>query len=138
MNNRICIQEEILSEYLCGVLPPEDRVSVEKHLASCGDCRKLLSEAHAILSGPDLYEMKDRILKWALKNIWILGAVILFFLSFLFTKHFFQLLAASIIMAAKWIIDSRATRMLVMIHDAWKRGDNASTDELLSRLDPKD
>jgi len=42
MNDRICPQEDILSEYLSGCLREDKRIMVETHLAACKDCRELL------------------------------------------------------------------------------------------------
>ena len=50
---------------------------------------------------------------------------------------FLQLLVATILLGIKWITDSRTTKMLIMIHDAWKRGDEKETSRILERFDTK-
>ena len=76
--------------------------------------------------------IKSMVLEWLIKNRWIIGSTVTFLFSFIFPGHFLQFLAAALIMATKWIIDSKATKMLVMIHEAWKRGD-AGDPEKFSR-----
>ncbi|MFQ5952103.1 MAG: zf-HC2 domain-containing protein [Candidatus Omnitrophota bacterium] len=132
MKNRLCPTEEILSEYLSGTLPQEERRAAEKHLAGCTKCRKLVVEAHEITSGLDFSQIKRSLMKK--NNYWFLGAVIAFILSFIFTKYFLQFLVACLLMGGKWIIDSKTTKMLVMIYEAWKSGDREATDKILKEV----
>lgn len=119
--NRICPPEEILSEYLSGHLPPEERDELEKHLVSCDSCRNLLIDAHDILKKPDIREIFINTLLWLKKNYWLLGSLLTLITSFLFPEYFLQFLTACILMGAKWIIDSKNTKTLIMINEAWKR-----------------
>ncbi len=135
--NRICPSEEILSEYISGVLSAEERIKTEKHLAACAECRKLIAETHDIINKRDIGEIASTVFRWIGKNRWLIGATMAFASSFLFPKYFLQFLAATLLLGAKCIIDARTTRMLIMIHDAWKRGDKDKADEILSRFDPK-
>ena len=135
MNSRICPSEELLSEYLSGCLHPEDKPDVEKHLAGCAGCRKTIVEAHEILNKPDIRQIKREILNWLKTNRWLLGAMILLILSFMFPKYFLQFLVACLLMGAKWIIDSKTTKMLIMIHQALKSGDKDKADKILSRFE---
>lgn len=137
MNSRICPTEEILSEYMNGLLEDGLKRSVEQHLASCDKCRKLLAETHEILSQPDIFELKESIFRWIRKNRWLLGTIITFACSFIFSKYFLQFLVACLLMGAKWIIEARTTKMLVMIHEAWKSGDQDKTNRLLSHFESK-
>jgi hypothetical protein len=137
MNNRICPPEEILSEYLAGVLRQEERPELEKHLAGCARCRRLLAEAYEIVNAPDFRQIKENIMTIIKNNHWFIGAAISFVLSFLFPEYFLQFLSASLLMGAKWIIDSKTTKMLIMVHEAWKRGDKETTDKVFSRFDLK-
>ena len=132
---RICPSEEILSEYISGVLAEEDRTEVEKHLAGCAACRELLVETHDIISRPDIHEIKNRISRWIRKNQWLIGAAAAFTLSFVFSEHFLQFLTACIIMGAKWAVDAKTAKMLIMIYEAWKCGDRDKADKILSRID---
>ncbi len=125
MNNRICPPEEVLGEYLGGSLPPIARPGVEKHLASCNECRRLLAEAHDILKKPDISEIIYNSFIWIKDNRWFLGAMASLALSFIFHRYFLQFLAACFISGAKWIIDSKTTRTLIMIHEAWKKSEKS-------------
>ncbi|MFH1552446.1 MAG: zf-HC2 domain-containing protein [Candidatus Omnitrophota bacterium] len=133
--NRICPSAEILSEYLSGVLPPEDKERVEKHLAGCAECRRLVVETYDIINKPDLHEIRNKLFQWARKNRWFIGSFVAFVFSFLFPRYFLQFLVACLLMGAKWALDSKTARLLIMIHEAWKRGDTDATDEILSRID---
>ena len=135
MNDRICPSEEILSEYLNGTLAPEDKTRTERHLAGCATCRKLLAEAHDVISKPDIHEVINNITTWIKKNRWFIGALSNLIASFLFSRYFLQFLAAGLLMGAKWIIDSKATKMLIMIHEAYKRGDAVAAKDILSKID---
>lgn len=135
MKNRTCPQEELLSKYLSGVLPPEDRSDIEKHLADCAECRVLLVEAHDILSRRDVCEIIRNFLSFVLANRWLLGSAAALGLSFLLPGYFLQFLVVSIIAGAKWIIDAKTTKMLITIHEACKRGDRDKTTDSFSRFD---
>ncbi|MGB2600302.1 MAG: zf-HC2 domain-containing protein [Candidatus Omnitrophota bacterium] len=134
MNRRICPQEEILSEYLCGHLPPEDKNAVEEHIAGCNSCRELLSDAYEIISKPDLNQTRRKVMNWIKSNPWFFTSVTAFTFSFVFPRYFLQFLAAGLLAGAKWIIDAKTTKMLIMIYEAWKHGDKDTTDKVLSRF----
>lgn len=135
--NRICPTEELLSEYLSGSISPEGKKSVEMHLSGCAECRTLIAEAYDIVKKTDISEIWNNIISWIRKNIWLIGASVALVLSFLIPRYFLQFLAACLLMGAKWIIDSKTTKMLIMIHEAWKHGDKDSTNRILSRLEQK-
>jgi hypothetical protein len=134
MGNRICSSETTLSEYLSGSSACNDRAAVEQHLVACSKCRQLLVEAHEVTSSRRVYEGYKKCLVRIMKNRWLVGALTTLVLSFLFSTYFFQFLAASLLMGSKWIVDMKTTRMLIMIHDAWKRGDKTGLNKELSRF----
>lgn len=137
MNNRICPQEEVLSAYLSGSLSEEEREKTERHLAGCGNCRKLVVETHEVVKTLKFSEFKGAFWGWIKKNRWFIGALTAFIASFFFPKYFLQLLAACVLMGGKWIVEARTAKILIMIYEAWKQGDKETTDKILSRLDSK-
>jgi len=135
MKSRICLSEELLSEYLAGCLTETVKEHVEKHLCVCSDCRRLVVETYETVS-QDRVRQKWKVMARRVKSIgWLIGACIFFVLSFLFPKYFAQFLVACFIMGAKWIVDSKATRLLITIHEAWKRGDKSESDKESSHFD---
>jgi hypothetical protein len=137
MNRRICLAEEILSEYLSGVIRGAEKDEIEKHIASCCECRKLIVEADEIINRPSFSKFKEEILKKLKNNLWFIGSLAALIFSFVFPKYFLQFLTACILMGAKWIIDSKTTKMLVMIYEAWKRDDVEASEKVFSRFNEK-
>ena len=133
--NRICPTEELLSKYLGGNISPESKKSVEKHLCGCAECRTLVAEAYDIVKKTDVSEVWTSIISWIRKNIWLIGATAALFMSFLIPGYFLQFLAVCLLMGAKWMIDSKTTKMLIMIHDVWKHGDRNKAEKILSQID---
>lgn len=127
--NRICLQEKILSEYLSGVISREERVSVEKHLASCSKCRKTVSEAYEILNQPDVKEFLFIAADWIKINKWLIATALLLSMSFVISEYFLQFLIASVITGVKWIIDSKTTKMLITVHKALSTNTEKITHE---------
>ena len=111
------------------MIPTEDRSMIEEHLAGCDKCRGLLSDAYEITKKSTTSQIKEKVMKWIKENPWFIASMTAFVCSFVFPKYFLQLLVACLITGAKWIIDSKTTKMLIMIHEAWKRGDR---EEVLS------
>lgn len=128
--NRICPSEEILSEYISGILSPADKSEFEKHLAACTECRQLLAEVHDCLDGPDIRQIYRNVLCWVKKNRWLIGAATAFLCSFLFPGHFLQFLAACLILGIKWVIDAKTAKMLIMVYEAWKSKDKEKKKEV--------
>ena len=68
-------------------------------------------------------------------NIYLILAIISFGLSFVTPRYFIQLLTATLLLGAKWVIDSKTTKMLVMIHEAWKTDGERGASEVIKRFD---
>jgi hypothetical protein len=68
-------------------------------------------------------------------NPYLVLAILFFMLSFFIPRFFIQSLVATIIFGIKWVADSRSAKMLVMVYDAWKRGDEDETSRLLGSLE---
>ncbi len=137
MNNRICPTEETLSAYLSGSLTKNEVSAIETHLTACKTCRELVFDTYDLISKPVPGIILSTMLSFIKKNVWGLLSLVSFTLSFTCGKYFFQFLAASILLGLKWITDSKTTKTLIMIHEAWKRGDKESADNILSKFDIK-
>jgi len=134
MMNRICPSDTVLAEYMSGVASPPDRAAVERHLAVCRECRILLSEAHAVVSRTDIREILAGVSAALHRNRWALAAAVSLGCSFFFGKHFLQFLAAFLVSGGRWIAETKNRKMLIMINEAWKRGNAGKLDELLSSM----
>ncbi len=134
MKNRICPSEEALNRYLFGSLAGSDKTAMEGHLTRCPRCRQLLVETYEITSSRLEYKRCKRCLGLIAKNRWLIGALTALTLSFFIPAYFLQFLTACFLMGGKWIIDAKTTRMLIVIHEAWKRGDKSRLDKELSRF----
>jgi hypothetical protein len=67
-------------------------------------------------------------------NVYLVLALISFAASFALPRFFIQSLVATLLFGMKWIADSRSTKTLVMIHDAWIRGEDKEVSRILSAL----
>lgn len=132
MENRICPSDELIAEYSSGSIRDTEREMVEKHIASCARCRRLLVEILSVKKAikPDI----GVISLWGKRNIWFLCSFLCIVMSFFMPRYFLQLLAFALITGAKWIIDSRTTRMLVMIYEAWRKKDDSELGRLISGI----
>ena len=68
-------------------------------------------------------------------NLYLILAVIAFSLSFVTPRYFVQLLVATLVLGIKWVADSRSTKMLIAIYDAWKTGGLQGAGRVLEKLD---
>ncbi|OGW75846.1 MAG: hypothetical protein A2Z72_04265 [Omnitrophica bacterium RBG_13_46_9] len=128
----ICLSEPALNDYLAGGVSEEKKAQIESHLKDCDYCLEKVVFAYQSVNefnkkrrkgvkamGPD----------WK-KNLWLIGAVLAFVLSFFVRPFFIQFLAASILLGVKWIFDSVNARILIMIYEAWKKGGEKETSKI--------
>ena len=134
---RMCPTEEKLSEYISGMMAGEEKDALESHLAGCAECRRVISEADDILNKVTPRGVINDFIMRISANKWLLGSMLSLALSFIIPRYFLQFLVACLIMGAKWIMDSRTSKILVMINEAWKRGDHESADRIISHLTKK-
>ncbi len=120
MINRICPTDENLSEYVSGVITPENRTYIEKHLSICSKCRKTVVKAFNIIKEPKMIHFLKHIHKKIIADKWLISSAMFLILSFVFKEYFFQFLIASLLTGIKWIIDSKTTKLLIMINEARK------------------
>ena len=126
-----------LAGYLDKTISAEERRTVESHIASCGECLKAITAAHETISSFKNDKKKNSRRRRIIKKInpYLALAIAFFLFSFITPRFFIQSLVATLVFGIKWVADSRSTKMLVMIHDAWKRGDDKEASRILSALD---
>ena len=138
----ICLSQVELNDYLAGTLSAERKAEVEDHLKDCNACLENMVFAYRTVEEFEKTKkslpagrqgVKTMKSDWK-KNLWLFGAVLTFILSFLAPRYFIQLLVATILMAAKWIFDSVNARILIMIYDAWKKGNEEEASKVLGTL----
>ncbi len=123
----------MLADYLDGLLSYEERRLVESHLSACAECLDKAVSAYR-----SVRPFKKRKAKDVGKiNFYLLFAILAFTLSFILPRHFIQLLVATLLLGAKWVADSKSTKMLVMIHEAWKNGGKDEASEIIKRFDSR-
>ena len=123
--------ENELADYLSKALSGEDKERVESHIAGCGACLESMVSAHE--SVREFKKGKGNIMKKI--NAYLILAIASFILSFVFRDYFLQFLVATLLLGIKWVVDSKSTKMLVMIYEAWKKGGGDEASRVLSSLD---
>jgi len=114
-----------LTDYLGRSLSQGNRRRVENHIASCDECLAKIVSAHESVAGFNK-KIKPRkgMGKFMKKiNLYLLLTIISFALSFIFPRYFIQSLVATLLLGTKWIVDSKTTKMLITIYEAWKTGE---------------
>jgi hypothetical protein len=139
LNTKITMHptERELADFLADKLSKDKRERVEKHLGSCDQCLDAMVAAHEAVAAfnkkKPLKKLRETIMKKI--NIYLLLAIISFSLSFITPRFFIQLLVATLLLGIKWVSDSKSTRMLVMIYEAWKRDGARGATDVLETLD---
>ena len=126
-----------IAGYLDKTISAKERRMVEAHTASCRECLNAMTAAHEAVTEFRKYrkdnKRKDRIMKKI--NPYLALAVLFFLFSFITPRFFIQSLVATLVFGIKWVADSRSTKMLVMIYDAWKRGDDKGVSHILGTME---
>ena len=127
-----------LADYLNDLLSPENRKSVETHLVVCDEClNKIVSAYESVGSlNKNTSSNKRKAKPMGRINLYLILAIISFTLSFIIPRFFLQFLVATLLLGAKWVVDSKSTKMLVMIHEAWKNNGERGASEVIKRFDP--
>jgi len=120
-----------LAGYMDNTISAEKRHVIEKHLAGCPEC---LIKAVASYDSVKIFKSKERIHPMKKFNIYLTLAVIAFILSFAFPKYFIQSLVATLVLGLKWIVDSKTTKMLITIYEAWKTGGEKEASRLFETM----
>lgn len=159
-----CLSESELAGYLSGGQSNIERIALEGHLAGCFGCLERLVKAYEgekrfrgrrlkqppqeiiwraknidrIGAGFKQATTEKAVKKWLpkdlRKNKWLIASITAFVLSFAFPPVFLQFLLASGILGGKWIFDSENAKTLIMIYNAWKKGGDKETGEMLRTL----
>lgn len=125
--------ENELADFLSGTVTAGDRKRLEDHIAGCGACLENMVSAYESVKEFKRTKEKGSIMKKM--NPYLISAIIVFILSFIFPSYFVQFLVAAIILGMKWITDSKSTKMLIMVYEAWKKGGDKEASRILSSLD---
>lgn len=129
--------EKALAGYLAGGLSKSARWQIEEHLGSCDECLSRVVAAHEAVTMLNkkrpFKKLKEAVMKKL--NIYLILAVISFSFSFITPRFFLQLLTATLLLGMKWVADSKSTKMLVMIHEAWKRDGARGAENALEALE---
>jgi len=138
LKTKSCPAEHTLNNYLMGALNEGECAETEKHIANCHTCLYRIAEAYEVLNENKFKQIKEFIMNVKQKiNLWLVGCIAMFLLSFIISRYFIQFLVAATLLGLKWIVDSKNTRMLIMIYDAWKRGGKKEADRILETLDSR-
>ena len=134
-----CLSEADLNDYLSGKITKEKKAELENHLKDCNTCLEKLAFAYETVE--EFNKTKSKGVKsmkssWK-KNLWLVGAIIAFALSFFAPRYFVQLLVATILMGTKWIFDSVNARILIMIYEAWKKGGEREASKVFGTLNDR-
>jgi len=148
----ICPDEYVLNDYLNkGLATRRNRIrryprsvgtpqvtEVEAHVAHCPYCLYKIAEAYDILKDTRKFNITEVFMAFFKKiNLWLTISILMFALSFCFPRHFIQFLAGSMLCGIKWILDNKNTRMLIMIHDAWRHGGEREAGQVIESLGSK-
>lgn len=147
-----CLSELDIHRYLEKKSVAKERERIEEHLIGCYDCLQIMADASKAKGMFEKGEFKSpsgsswtpRLEKelppWkssATKRKtwgWLVAAVGSFLCSFLFHRYFIQFSVATLFFGVKWIVETRTTKVLIAIQDAWRRGDRQAAEELLEKL----
>jgi len=129
--NRLCPQEEKIAEYLSGISCEEEKIALEKHFTKCSRCRKLMVETFDLTKEAAIMIAFNKMIKIFKKNIFLFLSATSLVLSFYCNKYFLQFLTASILCGFKYIIDSKTTKTLIMINEAYKKNSSKNFSENL-------
>jgi len=130
-------QDEDLAGLLAGSLSGQLKEEIEAHLASCDECL-----GKAVIAYESVAEFRKKHPKrkggfMKKINLYLILAIVAFALSFMTPQYFLQLLVATLILGLKWVVDSKTTKMLVMIHEAWKSGGDKEAGRVIDTLKPR-
>lgn len=127
-----CPNEVMLSSYLDKKLPEAEQCQIESHIARCQRCLDLLMVAQEA-QGPK-FSTPPRGARGRSNNTtrarkWLIGALILFALSFIFKRYFLQCLVGAAILGFKWVMEGEGAKKVVMIFKGMKEEEKVERGE---------
>lgn len=138
IKTKYCPEEHLLNAYLTDGLKDTERETVEKHIASCPYCIYRIAEAYEVLGQRQPQKLLEDFMNLIKKtNIWLVSCVFMFIMSFIFPRYFMQFLIGTLLCGTKWIVDSKNTKMLIMIYEAWKHGGGKEAERIIETLDSR-
>ncbi len=102
---------------------------IQAHIAECDECLCKVVSAYESAGKKRKGKTTGNI------NLYLVLALISFALSFIVSRFFLQLLVATLLLGIKWVADSKSTKMLVMIYEAWKSGGEKEASRIFEALD---
>jgi len=155
-----CLDERILSSYLCKGLSDAERGKIEEHIANCNHCLDMLVVAYEAQGAKQALQLQQgscsrracsargsalgkasfaatKRKRPELK--WLIGALFFFGLSFIFKRYFLQFLGAALILGFKWVMEGGGARKAIMIFKGIKneethREENSSDRRNVAKL----
>ncbi len=126
-----------LADYLDNLLSAGRRKEVETHAADCDEClAKIVCAYESVKSyRKNTSSCKRKEKSMGNVSLYLVFAIVSFLLSFIVPRFFLQFLSATLLLGAKWVADSKTTKMLVMIHEAWKNDGVRGASEVIKRFD---
>ena len=133
-----CPAASELADYASGGLPRKRQKELEAHLAGCLACMEDIMLAKKA-EGFYMKETKSggNFGNWLKKSLWLILAIASFVLSFAYPRYFLQYLVATLVLGAKWILETTNARILIMIYEAWKKGGEAELGRVLERFESR-
>lgn len=131
--------EAELADFLNNSLSGQEKERLEGHIATCDECLERIVSARESV---ELFRKNAPLKKGKVPfmkkiNLYLVLAIASFILSFTMPRYFIQLLVATLLLGIKWVVDSKSTKMLIMIYEAWKKGGEKEATRILETLDSK-
>ena len=138
---RDCPAPEKFFEWAEDILSADERERLTAHAAACGPCtekialiRSLKSRGYAgdALSEETLKRLGKRLRSERsvkqpsdiFRRLWFAAFACFMVLSFVFSKHFMQMLVLAVVCAAKWLLDTRAKHIYINVLHRREEGES--------------
>ncbi len=134
-----CPSEATLNAYMEGSISKAESEKITQHISQCLFCLELIEQASrqdmSIREPGPSRETVQRAIEIAKrqnlikpyyrlkKHLWLIGTIVSFGLSFVFSRYFLQFLILALILGIKWaVLDISVNgKTSIMIYDFWHR-----------------